>query len=227
MRKLLAIAAAATLVALSGTTPKAQAADPLIDWATMLMYEDNWVNGLSTPGSIMSSYAVVNSFGGPLAGLPFAGREYTVVFLGFISSGTNINCVGPLCTYHTPYTVGYFQLWEDIGPATAGDPCIPSTFNNGNLLLTGAFSGFFMNANNFSTVGNFEGDLTFNGGTLYPLVANPGTALVTGGSDRRASILPDCGAGSKLKQLLDGKIDFNGPTPVEPSSWGTIKSLYR
>lgn len=227
MRKLLVMAAMGTAVALSSIAPRVQAAEPLIDWAVMFQYEDNWVNGVSTAGSIMSSYAVVNDFGGPLAGLPMAGREYTVVFLGLISNGTTINCAGPLCTYHTPYVSGFFQLWEDLGPVTAGDPCIPSTFNDGNILLSGTFSGFFMNANNFSTVGNFEGDLTFNAGLLYPLVADPGTALVTGGTDRRASLFPDCGANSKLKQLMDGKIDLNPPLPVEESSWSKIKTLYR
>lgn len=226
MRTMLAIAAAATLVALTGAATRTQA-EPLIDWAVQYHAEDGWVNGVSTAGFTMSAFGVVNDFGGPLAGLPFAGHEYTVVFFGLTSAGTTINCGGPLCTYHTPYTGGTFVLYDDAGPATPADPCVPSTHTNGTILLSGTFSGFFMNASNFSTVGNFEGDLTFTAGTLIGLVSNPGTALVTGGSDRRASLLPSCAANEKINQILDGKVDLNPPVPVEASTWSGVKALYR
>lgn len=220
MRKLLLIASFASLAA--GT---AQAADPFVDWATMYQYEPGWVNGVSTNGNVAATYGIVNDWNGPFAALPFAGREYTIVFSGLTSQGTTQNCGGPLCTYHTPYTGGSFAIYEDVGPATAADWCSFGTFTDGTVLLSGSFNSFFTNGSNFSTVGNFEGDFTFTGGTLFGLVSNPGTGLFTGGTDRRSSVLPT-GCTFNYSQLLDGKGDLNPPVPVESSSWSRVKAFY-
>ena len=221
MRKLLAMVAMATLVA--GT---ARAASPFVDWSTMFQSEAGWVNGVSLNGAVMSSYGVVNFWGGPFAGLPFAGHEYTIVFSGLVSTGTTPTCGGPLCLYHTDYTGGTFAIYDDVGPATAADYCNPATLTDGTVILSGVFNGFFENGQNLSTVGNFEGDATFTGGTLLALVANPGTGIFTGGTDRRASLLPSCPGGPGYVLLNDGKGDLNPPVPVQGTTWGGIKAQY-
>ncbi len=220
MRKLLAMVSLATLI--SGA---AYAADPFVDWSTMYQVEANWANGVSQAGNVASAYGIVNFWGGPFAGLPFAGHEYTVVFSGLLSGGTTPTCGGPLCLYHTNYTGGSFAIYDDVGPATAANFCNLATFTDGTVLLSGVFNSFFENGQNLSTVGNFEGDVTFTGGTLLGLVANPGTGLFTGGTDRRASLLPVC-TQSTFRMLLDGKGDLNPPVPPEPTTWSKIKTLY-
>jgi hypothetical protein len=92
------------------------------------------------------------------------------------------------------------------------------------VLLSGVFNSFFENGQNLSTVGNFEGDVTFTGGTLLGLVANPGTGLFTGGTDRRTSLLPVC-TQSTFRMLLDGKGDLNPPVPTS-HDLERIKSQY-
>ena len=221
MRKLLAMVSLATLI--SGA---AYAADPFVDWSTMYQVEPNWANGVSQAGSVASAYGIVNFWGGPFAGLPFAGHEYTIVFSGLTSGGTSATCGGPLCLYHTNYTGGSFAIYDDAGPATAANCCNLATFTDGTVLLSGSFNSFFENGQNLSTVGNFEGDFTFTGGTLLALVANPGTGIFTGGTDRRALLLPTCVGGPQYVLLNDGKGDLNPPVPVQSTTWGAIKSLY-
>lgn len=221
MRKLLLTVCLATLVAGS-----ARAADPFVDWSTMYQYEPGWVNGVSANGNVASCYGIINDWNGPFAALPFAGHEYTIVFTGLVSQGTNQTCAGPLCTYNTPYTGGAFAIYDDLGPGTAASWCNFGSFTDGSVLLSGTFNSFFINGSNFSTVGNFEGDVTFTGGTLLGLVSNPGTGLFTGGTDRRTSLLPT-GCTFNYSQLLDGKGDLNPPVPTESSSWSNLKALYR
>lgn len=221
MRKLLLIATLAGLAA--GT---AQAADPFVDWSTMYQYEPGWANGISNASAVASAYGVINDWNGPFAALPFAGHEYTIVFSGLTSGGTAATCGGPLCTFHTAYTGGSFAIYDDVGPATPASWCSFGSFTDGTVLLSGTFNSFFINGSNFSTVGNFEGDFTFTGGTLVGLVTNPGTGLFTGGTDRRSSLLPT-GCTFSYAQLIDGKGDLNPPVPTEPSSWSNLKALYR
>lgn len=234
MRKLLAIAAVATLVGgstLGGSTlgGTARAAVPLIDWSTMWHSEDGWANGVSQAGYSFVAFGVANAFGGPLAGLPFAGHEYTVVILGPgpTSAGSVATCGGPLCAYHTNYAGGTLLLIDDVGPATPATACTSSSYTNGTYLLVATVNNLFENTSNFSTVGNFESDLTWTGGSLIGLVSNPGTALLTGGSDRRPSVLPGCPPANHIVELLDGKIDLNPPLPTLPTTWSGVKSLYR
>ena len=226
MRKLLAMVAMATVVTGSLVSSSARAATPFVDGSTMFQQEAGWVNGVSLNGAAMSSYGVVNFWGGPFAGLPFAGHEYTVVFTGLTSQGTTPTCGGPLCLYHTNYNGGTFAIYDDVGPGTAANYCNQATFTDGTVLLSGVFNSFFENGQNLSPVGNFEGDVTFTGGTLLGLVANPGTGIFTGGTDRRASLLPVCVGGPQYVLLNDGKGDLNPPVPTKGTTWSGIKSQY-
>jgi hypothetical protein len=67
MRKLLAMVAMATVVTGSLVSSSARAATPFVDWSTMFQQEAGWVNGVSLNGAAMSSYGVVNFWGGPSA----------------------------------------------------------------------------------------------------------------------------------------------------------------
>ncbi len=96
----------------------------------------------------------------------------------------------------------------------------PSTFTDGiSTYLDGFFTEFTLTFNHATSTGSFVGVLTFTGGDVYPLLADP--EGWTFGSDI-AGFSPN---GYDLQ--LNGEVGLIADVSVEPSSWGAIKGLYR
>lgn len=225
---------AAALVALA-VAPSAQAAGPAIDWDPAY----GWQTG-ATPtnlplGGEFKMVGVISGFDVPLQELSALDptREYTFYVHGLISGGTVAS--GPPATtfYETNYAGGTIEVYEDLSPDMSFDPHpvnagVPADFIDGTLILSGSFTRFVIQSNNFTTykVGNIEGDLTWTGGTMLDRFRRIGgqlcPGLFTGGSTWNTSVVP---AGYLFRH--DGKIDLQCPTATEGSTWGRIKSLYR
>jgi hypothetical protein len=212
-------------------------AGPAIDWDPAYVYGPGAAVGVVPPGSELRGVGIVSLFDGPLGFLDAndPNKEYTFVFRGLISQPTQV--VGPPATtfYTTNYTGGIFELWEGSPRNSSFAPfpenaIVPSTFQDGTLLLAGQFTSFYVQTNNFTLAqsGNMEGNILWTSGSLLPLLNNgsgePCPGLFTGGITW--STQPGVGIpGYTFRH--DGKIDLNCPVPAEPSTWGKLKAQYR
>lgn len=206
-----------------------------IDWDPIYTWEPGATPTNSIPGNELRAVGTVSSFDAPFADLdpndPL--KEYTIYMYGFISQGTIAQ--GPPATtfYTTNYTGGVIEIYEGSPRNSVYTPNppnadVPSTFTDGTLILSGVFTSFYTQTNNFTTfqTGNMEGTITWNGGTLLSRVndgnGQPCPGLFTGGMTWRTDVLIP---GYIFRH--DGKIDLNCPVPAESSTWGRIKSSYR
>ena len=208
-------------------------AGPMVDWDPAYFYEPGATFDNSIVNSEMNIVGIISAFGPPLAFLNAndPSKDYTFHVYGLISNGTAT--IGPPATefYVTTYTGGTIEIYEGTPRDAVFDPGppnvnVPSTFENGTLLLKGTVSGFYTQTNNFTAymTGNAEGNITWTGGSLLSYVGgdNPCPALFTGG----VTWLPSVNIAGYLFRH-DGKIDYECPTPNRPSTWGRMKALYR
>ena len=232
-RHLLCLLSAAAL-ALSAS--HAYATSPMIDWDPALYYEAGATPTNSIPGAELHIVGLVSSFGPPLDFLNafMPAREYTLYAHSLISLGTT--SIGPPATifYTTPYSGGVIEIYEDATPDASFDPNppnpgVPGDFTDGTPILVGVFQSFYTETNNFTQfqIGHSEGNISWTGGTLFPLMRPEGSnepcpGLFTGALTWRNGVFP---AGYLFHH--DGKIDFNCPVPTRPTTWGSVKALYR
>src|SRR5262249_45610104 len=236
---IVAAALALALVAPALVAP-AQAA-PAIDWDPVMFYSlPPSGAGAITPnnapvGAQLVGVGTVSTFGPPLTFLTanIPAFEYSTYVYGLISTGT-ITSGGPgLFFYSTNYSGGFIEIREDTSPDATFAPfppnaAVPSTFQDGTVILSGSFTSFLTQTDNFSAhgAGNAEGDITWTGGTLLSYTNDPtGKAcpgLFTGGMVSDPSVVTP---GYIWRH--DGKIDFNCPTAAKVSTWGNVKGTYR
>ena len=211
------------------------AAGPSVDWDPAYTWEIGATATNSPIGGEFKMVGIVSMFDDPLQFLNANDptKEYTFYLHGLISQGTVAG--GPPATtfYETHYTGGVIELYEDTSPEPAAfDPnppnaTVPANFTDGTLILHGTFSSFVVQANNFTAydVGNIEGNITWDGGTLLDHMRRVGgelcPGLFTGGSTWYPTLIPP---GYIYRH--DGKIDLQCPTPTQKSTWGSIKALY-
>lgn len=170
-------------------------------------------------------------------------REYTFLFTGLTSAGT----VGPTplsggsTRWTTSYGSGQFFIYEDLTPdspnpaampANPPNASVPSTYTDGNVILSGNITGFSTTITRFSTgsyATSFRGDFAFTGGTLFNLVG-PEFGLLTGAwcanDDAAPGVLGLCDLPAGYSAHPNGKFD-QPVTPAQTSTWGAIKQLYR
>jgi len=191
-----------------------------IDWDPAYFWQAGATPTNAPAGGELKAVGIVSDFGPPLDFLDAhdPGKEYTFYLYGLISQGTVAS--GPPSTtfYTTEYTGGFFELYEDLTPESSFAPnppngTVPSTFTDGTLLLSGYFTSFRTQTNNFTqySVGNAEGTIIFTGGSLLSLWTNnvgdpecPG--LFNGGTTWNGTALP---SGYLFRH--DGKLDLNCP----------------
>ena len=212
-------------------------AGPVIDWDPAYVYGPGASTTVTIPGAELKGVGIVSSFDGVLGFLDAndPAKEYTFVFSGLLSNGTVVTGIPAFTFYTTNYSGGTIELYEGSPRNSSFAPnppnaIVPSTFQDGVLLLSGNFTSFYTQTNNFTATksGNMEGNILWTGGTLLPLFNGgnhePCPGLFTGGITWSQE--PGVGiAGYVFRH--DGKIDLNCPTPTSPSSWGKLKANYR
>jgi hypothetical protein len=208
-------------------------AGPALDWDPMFTWEAGATATNSPAGGDFFGVGIISSFGPPFDFLNpnDPTKEYTFYIYNLDSQGTAV--FGPPGTqfYVTDYNGGNFDLYEGTPRNSVFAPnppnaSVPSTFTDGTLLLSGNFTRFQTQTNDFTAfqVGNLEGDVNFTGGSLYDLTfrgGQPCPGLFTGGVTWRTDVLIP---GYIFRH--DGKLDLNCPVPAEQSSWGKIKAQY-
>ena len=155
-----------------------------------------------------------------------AGDEITVHLYGLVSTG---EFVDPGTGFTTiVYTGGMLDLYADpSGNADWGvfppNATAPSSFADGNLLFSGAFTSFtlFLAPNG---AGAYEGTLDGVGGSALGTVCANCAYSFSGvfTRDAGAQILD----GYDIQ--VDGTLDVDSTVPVaQPESWGSVKSLFQ
>lgn len=210
-------------------------AGPAIDWDPIYTWEPGATPYNSPLGGVLQGVGTVSDFDIPFADLDATDptKEYTIYIYGLVSQGTTITGGGPFTLYTTNYTGGQIKVYEDLSPDASYDPFppnagVPGDFTDGTLILSGQFTSFTTQTNNFTqyNTGNMEGGINWTGGTLYTRTFNangrPCPGLFTGGITWYPPVLI---AGYIFRH--DGKIDLNCPTPTVNSTWGQLKGTYR
>lgn len=192
----------------------------VFDWDPAFFWQAGATPTDAPLGGELKAVGIISDFGPPLDFLDAddPAKEYTFYIYGLISQGTV--ATGPPSTtfYLTQYTGGFIEIYEGSPRNSSFAPnppnaLVPSTYVDGTLLLSGHFTSFQTQTNNFSqfSVGNAEGTILFTGGSLIDLWTNnvgdpecPG--LFNGGTTWNASTLP---AGYLFRH--DGKLDLNCP----------------
>jgi hypothetical protein len=210
-------------------------AGPFIDWDPMYVYGPGASISIATPGQELKGVGIVSDFAAPLADLNPADptTEYTFIIKGLIAGVTSVSGVPSTQFYTTNYSGGTFELYAGSPRNSSFAPnpenaIVPSTFQDGTLLLKGNFTSFYTQTNNFTAfqTGNMEGNIVWNGGTLLSRMnggnGQPCPGLFTGGLTWNPSVLIP---GYVFRH--EGKIDMNCPSPSAPSTWGKVKAQYR
>jgi len=213
------------------------AAGPVIDWDPAYTWEIGATPTNSPPGGEFKLVGIVSMFGPPLDFLNAADptKEYTFYVHNLISLGT-VAYPGPpgKFFYQTHYSGGTIELYEDTTPEPASfdanppNATVPANFIDGTLLLSGSFTGFIVESNNFTAfnTGSLEGDILWSGGSLIGSLGGGGgepcPGLFLGGTTWYPPVIP-----TGYIYRHDGKIDLQCPTASRPSTWGRVKTLYR
>jgi hypothetical protein len=201
-----------------------------VDWDPAYFWQTGATPTNSPAGGELKAVGIVSSFGPPIEFLDASDptKEYTFYIHGLISQGTV--ATGPPSTtfYVTSYTGGIIELYEDLTPESSFAPnppnaSVPSTFTDGTPLLTGVFTSFHTQTNNFTSfsVGNAEGTVLWTGGSLLSYwtnnIGDPCPGLFNGGTTWHSTVVP---AGYLFRH--DGKLDLNcydvGDLDIHPTS---------
>ena len=220
---LTAALSAALVVALSGVA--GALTNPVVDFgAASYAKEGTRTAGdhTSTAGDMLTIVGKVVVFNDPFADLDpnAAGIEYTYVMTDLISQGTTFTSY-----YLTNYSGGVFRIYEDSSPDA--DFVDMATFQDGTMILEGAFSGFRITTN--SSTGTQNADFQFTGGTLFNRVSQFGVGFIgvnTGNFSVSTMFVPQTQRNQGYFGMSDTKLDVTQPVATESSTWGRIKNLY-
>ena len=143
--------------------------------------------------------------------------EYTVRLGDLVSEGQSQQ--GPY-QIAVAYSGGTLVIYED--PRSGGTPAVrcddPESFADGTPYLVGEVTSFSLFFNSQFNSGAADGRVTFTGGThLHELGGNTSDVVLGG-------IFVFSGPGFPLQ--WDGQVCF-AAVPVEPTTWGQVKSTFR
>lgn len=167
-------------------------------------------------GETLEMYSVLTNNGIVPTPIPFnwTAEEHTLVLRAQLSSSSGFSQL---------YATGTVEIWTDIGPATPAVFDISQTgnFEDGTLVLSGAFMDT-MTRNKFTpTLGSFGGSVNWTGGTRLAELGGSTNGWPFGG----AISAPAQGA-ELFAERWDGKVDMP-PIAVEQQTWGAVKGLYQ
>ena len=155
-------------------------AGPVIDWDPAYVYGPGASTTGATPGLELRGVGIVSAFDGQLGGLNANDptTEYTFIFRGLIAQPTVVTPGPPTKFFYTTnYNGGIIELYAGSPRNSSFAPfpenaIVPSTFQDGTLLLAGNFTSFYTQTNDFTAfqTGNMEGTILWTGGTLLPLL---------------------------------------------------------
>jgi len=200
---------------------------------TGFMYEEDNASEVvgfppSNPGDVLAAVAFIESIG-PELDWNTDEVELTLVLYDLVSVGevdiggiSYIEYVGgALDVVADAYTESWYTA-----PVYGTDPpnaTAPPNFWDGEIYLHGEFFVFYMTYSPTLHTGSFQGTLNWTGGTqLNSLYYGYEGYTIAGTVDPFAAQVP---TGYDLEQV--GHVTFDPVIPVEETTWGQVKDLYR
>jgi hypothetical protein len=176
----------------------------------------------SFPGDVLVISAVATAYD-PLFGVDPASQEVTIYIYNLISTGEFPIGGGDI---FIGYTGGLIEVYE--GPIADADWGVfppnaeESTFTNGTLLFSGAFTDFGLQLSD-TGFGVYEGTIDGVGGTSAALCDDLADCAYTfgGAFQREIAQVPD---GYDLQ--IDGTLEVDAAVPATPTSFGAVKALF-
>ncbi len=177
----------------------------------------------SLPGDQLSIATVVTQID-PLFQVDLNGVEATLYIEGLTSQGSTVNpSTGATTTTYAGGTIAIYagaarnHDWG-VNPANG---TVPATFTDGDLIFSGAFTGFAINLL-ASGLGVFEGSIDGTGGSALagPCASCAYTFAGTFATPTGAQI-PE---GYDLQ--VDGVLSVESAVGVETMNWGSLKQLF-
>lgn len=183
----------------------------------------------SDPGDVLAGVGLISSVDPPLS-WSTTDYQYSWVLGGLVSTGQFDLGGGQYIITYTGGTLDiYAQAYAGGGyttPDYGSDPpnaTAPSTFSDGNLYLHGEFTSFMVIYDSVLHTGSYEGTLNFMLGSNLGELENPEGYTFAGLVDPTGAItIP---TGYDLEAV--GHVNFDPTVPVEESTWGGVKNLYR
>jgi len=213
----------------------------LIDFDNGYTYETNYTAATfsSNPGSQMTTIGKIVLWCAPFSDLQTkknAGtHEYTFIITG-TSLGTVPSSDAGGTYYDTDYTNASFVIYEDSSPDAPNTPPaipnanVPALWVDGTPILTGQYLTFHTNITRDAFTGFYSSsvraDYQFTGGTLFSRVGS-GQSLFQGTWCPGGSGSGKCTVPVGFTNKPNDKWDSPATTGAVPSTWGTIKQLYR
>jgi len=199
----------------------------ILDFAGFL-YEDGGFPS-SNVGDVLSGVGFIEGVGAELDWDPSL-YQLTFYITDLVSTGEYDAGGGMLYVLYTGGTIWVVADYYGDTNYTDGDYGVnppngtaPSTFIDGEIFLTGVFADFYMTYHPTLHAGSYEGFISWTGGTqLNSMIEDPAGYTLAGTVDPLGAPVPE---GYDLEGV--GHISFDPVIPVEPSSWGEVKNLYR
>jgi len=202
----------------------------------------------SAVGSQLTVVGIVSVFCTPFQDLDpkDSNTEYTFIWDNLTSLGTTSKPVGSSgMQYTTKYLGGGFRIYAGSPrnadttaslPSLPAPGVVPDLYVDGTMILGGVLdtlTTIVTRASNGNYSGSFRANYQCTGGTLYGRVGN-GINLLSGLWCAVPPNNPDppypggtCVHPAGWSAHPSGKWDSPSTVPVKPSTWGTIKTLYR
>jgi hypothetical protein len=146
--------------------------------------------------------------------------------------------------WDTDYDPGNFYIYEDFSPDApravapgmpAGPPngTVPVNFQDGTLILTGTITGLHTKVTRNTSLasatwgGTFSAAWQATGGSRFGLPPTDIAGGINALNGNWCGKYPSGCTPSGYTAHPDGKFDYDRPTDVQSSTWGSIKQLYR
>lgn len=211
--------------------------------AFVLTFGNSYGN-LSTPGSSLDVVGLITkttTSAAPIAFNTATSYEYTFHMTGMTLDAAVFNAGATDSFYYgAGGTIGIYEHSPKNSdrPPVASPPnaTVPGEFNDGTLILSGSIDNLLLTrrdgaASSPDSVGEARGQVTFTGGTRLAELTGGCNGNAVGwffnvalSADWTTSFIP---AGYNLYWAGELLKNTCPPTSTEPTTWGTIKGLYR
>jgi hypothetical protein len=218
----------------------------MINFDNAWAYETNYsiANSNSAVGSQLTVVGIVSVFCSPFSDLDPLDpvQEYTFIWDGLSSQGTVTTPIGTggAARYVTRYAGGSFRIYEGAShnaptaatlPALPAPGIVPDAFVDGTMILSGTMTPLTVTVSRTSGgaySGTFGATYQCTGGTLFDRVQNTGAGVMAAGwCPVPPNTTSPCQLPAGWTAQPFGKWDVPPTVLARPSTWGTIKSMYR
>jgi len=142
----------------------------------------------------------------------FARAQHTVVLRAKLDATSG---------FTQSYGTATLAIYADVGPQTPADYTQPSTFADGELVLTGVFVGALRRDQGAAARGSFLGNVTWTAGSRRGELGRNTSHWSFGGAINATPYRVPFGFSERWEGLIGQMV-----VAVESPTWGAVKALY-